>query len=146
MKYLKSFNEKKNYQEIFSDVKELCEELLVYLLDDTSYKLDYFSVKNTLSIEFLKREKTSFSWDDIKEDYIPFIEILSSKYKIYEFSERDGKSKVSVSIDYLKEPRTKENAFQKTFYGFSENYTLEEILNDEVDIENLMKVKVILEF
>lgn len=99
MKYLKSFNEKKNYQEIFSDVKELCEESLVYLLDDPSYNLEFFSIQNTLSIVFLKKEKTSFSWDDIKEDYIPFIEILSSKYNIHT-SERTGKE---VSTTYLKE-------------------------------------------
>ena len=151
MKYLKSFNEKKNYQEIFNDIIKLCEESLVYLLDDPLYKLDYFSVQNTLSIEFLKKSPSSivnqgFSWDDIKNDYIPLIEMLNSKYKIYEF-ERNGK-KVSVSIDYFKESMERDGSElpKKVFRKKFKDYTLEEILNDMVDIENLIKVKVTLVF
>lgn len=145
MKYLKSFNEKKNYQEILSDVKELCEESLVYLLDDPSYNLKFFfSIHNTLSIVFLKKEKTSFSWDDIKNDYIPFIEILSSKYNIHK-SERTGKE---VSTTYLKEYLERDGYAppKKVFRHEGKDYTLEEILNDMVDIENLIKVKVTLVF
>lgn len=144
MKYLKSFNEKKNYQEIFSDVKELCEESLVYLLDDPSYSLEFFSIQNTLSIVFLKKEKTSFSWDDIKEDYIPFIEILSSKYNIHT-SERTGKE---VSTTYLKEYLERDGYAppKKVFRQEGKDYTLEEILNDEVNIEKLIRIKVILVF
>jgi hypothetical protein len=150
MRYLKSFNEKKNYQEIFSDVKELCEESLVYLLDDPSYNLEFFSIQNNLSIVFLKKEKSqpwpagSFSWDDIKNDYIPFIEMLSSKYNIHALERTDKE----VSITYLKEYLERDGSAppKKVFRQEGKDYTLEEILNDEVNIENLIRIKVILEF
>lgn len=143
MRYLRKFNESKNPQEIFNDVKKLCEESLVYLLDDPLYRLEFFSIQNTLSIVFSKKE-SSFSWDDIKEDYIPFIEILNSKYNIHTL-ERTGKH---ISVDYLKEYQERDGSEppKEVFRQEYKDYTLEEILNDEVNIKNLMRIKVILEF
>lgn len=84
MKYLKKFNESKEDFD-YDGLVEFCYDNLTSLVDDgfevyitgwgTNYKI-YLS---------LKEHNSSFSWNDISEDFIPFYEMLKSKYKLFDY-------------------------------------------------------------
>lgn len=78
MKYLKRYNES-----VVNDLEVFCEESLAYLLDNGTLKLKVKEYKTRNAI-FLQSKgfftSEGVSWLDIKEDFIPFIELLSSKY------------------------------------------------------------------
>ncbi len=77
MKYIYKINEwvKINENQSFD---EYCKERLPFLIDDG------FSIKYGYdSLELKKSNKTQFEWDDISSDFIPFIELISEKYKIF---------------------------------------------------------------
>jgi hypothetical protein len=79
MKFIKKFNESKID---LHDVKKYCNECLAYLIDEgfvvnvTSPGFYYYQ------IEFIKENKQSFSFDVIKDDFIPFMEAIQNKYEI----------------------------------------------------------------
>lgn len=78
MKYLKRYNES-----VVNDLEVFCEESLAYLLDNGTLKLKVkeYKTRNAIFLQskvFLTSD--GVSWLDIKEDFIPFIELLSSKY------------------------------------------------------------------
>lgn len=88
MKHLKRFNEDKfslKNEDIEDELRELCNDYLSYLIDSGFY-INIFSANDTY-ITISKKENNSithpiFSWLDVKDDIIPFIEILKSNYKI----------------------------------------------------------------
>jgi len=71
MKYLKKFNE----SSVADELKEFCEEYLAYLIDDG------FSI-NTTDRALTIFNNEFFKYSDIKDHFIPFINILSENYKI----------------------------------------------------------------
>jgi hypothetical protein len=97
MKYLKKYNESVDNR--VSELQEFCNSNLAYLIDDGfQVNCDYnnFTSKDEIYIKFNKVATTSsnidseifksilFNWDDVKDDYIPFYEVLSNKYDIIE--------------------------------------------------------------
>jgi len=98
MKYLKSFNESLNdyekllikYYEFRDDITNFAEERLVSLLDEGFRLKIYDAVSKNVAIGFTiwlcKSDDSSFKWDDIKDDYIPFLQLISNKYKLLKFS------------------------------------------------------------
>lgn len=95
MKYLRKFNENVITPEILlDDVKTFCNQYLAYLLDDTEIKLDIYD--NTIFedgdedneieiILYLPNYDTFFIeknryWNDIKDDFIPFLDVLNNRY------------------------------------------------------------------
>lgn len=96
MKYLKKYNESVDN---ILELQEFCESNLAYIIDaGFQVNCDYgnFTSKYEIYIKFNKVVTTSsnisseifksrlFNWDDVKDDYIPFYEILSNKYDIIE--------------------------------------------------------------
>ena len=86
MKYLKSFNENKvNY---IDNLKSFCDNHLAFLIDN-GFMVKPHSKKNDYCIEIIKGwdngrfiSVTDFNLGDIKDDFIPFFEMLSNKYTI----------------------------------------------------------------
>jgi len=87
MIYLKRFNESVSVDEI----KDFCKEYLAYLIDDgfdisteTLHEPNYNKKITDYICLTLKSSKKGdeFYWNDIKDDFIPFITILSEKYKL----------------------------------------------------------------
>ncbi len=82
MRYLRRFNES------IIDTKEiedLCNEYLAYLKDDNfeiSIKSNNFIYGISINIE--KRDNSVFEWEDIKYDFLPFIEELLKNWKLNE--------------------------------------------------------------
>ena len=97
MKYLHKFNENKDgVNNSLIEIKNLCNANLAYLIDE-GFKLDFLesiATKNRISEKIyktvrilLKKDSTNrdiFRWDDIKDDFIPSIIMLSEKYKLSE--------------------------------------------------------------
>jgi regulator of sigma D len=83
MKYIRKFNEGKN---ITDELKEFCSENLAYLIDGGFHILystgfimqDYYT---GISInKMVDNSYKIFNWHDIRDDVIPFFDILSRKY------------------------------------------------------------------
>lgn len=91
MKYIKSFNESLNddeYYQVRDDIRNFAEERLVSLLDEGFQLKIYDAVSKNVAIWLCKSERNdvSFKWNDIKDDYIPFLKLISRQYKLLEFS------------------------------------------------------------
>jgi hypothetical protein len=77
--------------ETFNDInslEEFCNESLANLIDAGFY-IKITTQKYNPNVFFIKLYKIDksdyknwFRWDDVKDDYIPFLEILASKYDI----------------------------------------------------------------
>ena len=85
MKHLRRFNESVNKEE---ELQDFCETYLAYLLDDgfeVSVETSYDHWKNNseyLGITIKKTDNGFFKWNDIKDQFIPFISVLSKEYKL----------------------------------------------------------------
>lgn len=116
MKYLR-----KIYENKIDDLNEISDQYLSFLID-SGYLAEISQISMTkYSILFHKRNEYNFKWDDIKEDIIAYIELLSIKYSI------DGKIHISLS-----DPNWKNNG--KAVSPVSSLYTtIDEISNINVD-------------
>jgi hypothetical protein len=121
MKYLKRFNESKiidtsSHELFISKLEDFCEESLAYLLDEGYY----FNISDNgdySKIRFTFRGK-NIIWDDIKDDFSPFLELLREKYDI------DNRETEEVLI--WARPEKKSDG---SHYYFS----IDELLNDEME-------------
>ena len=100
MKYLKKYNE--SVDDKLLELQEFCNSYLAYLIDDGfNIKCNkgngFLLINIEKNIKMLSRInsvtelnnnfiKGLFKWDDIKDDFIPFYNILSNKYNILEVS------------------------------------------------------------
>jgi hypothetical protein len=88
MKHLRRFNESVNKEE---ELQDFCETYLAYLLDDgfevsiqhmysnqMTNKHDYHFV----TIKKSGKVSNNFKWEEIKDQFIPFISVLSKQYKL----------------------------------------------------------------
>jgi hypothetical protein len=143
MKYLRRFNEGLSSNE-YDELKEFCENCLAYLLDDgfevkfsdrlgndendSSFLVDsdYFWVdlygsQDDESNWNLFRDSINYSWDEVKDYYIPFIKLINNKYKL-----------VSKKI-YFKIADV-ENEFH--------NFSIEEVINDRISFDEIVTISV----
>lgn len=96
MKHIKIF-------EKFNDInslEEFCNENLINLID-AGFKLEIKQQTYTPGVLYIILSKVGknkyqnwFVWDDVKDDYIPFLEVLSTKYSIKEIMRDDVKSSI----------------------------------------------------
>jgi hypothetical protein len=93
MIHLKRFNEKIQWNRDRPELLKFCEEYLAYLLDegfDVSVRL--YEKENRLYRNGIRDEgyisiqskNNTFKWNDVKEDFIPFLEMLVIKYDLVE--------------------------------------------------------------
>jgi hypothetical protein len=141
MKYIKNFNEGTSF--LPRDLNELqyfCETYLAYLLDEGfCIRVRYGSRKDRARIEFYKEDHTypvPFNWDDVKDHYIPFYQMLSKEYEISTMSDRSLVSGTPTNGDY--EVRTCSIKFgyrrpaKQLWETEAKWFTKEEIINDKV--------------
>jgi hypothetical protein len=143
MKHLRKFNEGLSFSE-FNELKEFTENCLVYLLDkdfevkfsdrlgndesDSSFLVDsdYFWIdlcgpKDDESNWSLFRDSIDYSWDEVKDYYIPFIKLINNKYKLVS------------KIIYFKIADA-ENEFH--------NFNIEEVINDRISFDEIVTISV----
>jgi hypothetical protein len=81
MRYLRRYNERKESTYLIEDLKEFCEENLSYLLDsDFSFEVMEFGSRNTIILR--SNNSDGIYFDEIKSDFISFLELLNMKYII----------------------------------------------------------------
>ena len=81
MKHLKRYNESLTPDEV-DDLKDFCEVNLAYLLDE-DFIVDIDSRFGTTgNVSFDLKRESGFTWDEIKDHFIPFLQRLSNKYVI----------------------------------------------------------------
>ena len=142
MRHLKSFNESSFLSEDLNVLQSFCETYLAYLIDEGfGIRVRHGSRKDRARIEFYKEEihfPVPFNWNDVKDHYIPFYQMLSKEYEISTtsvhepnfYSSNRPKSgdevrTCSVKFEYRKPGKQLWETEAKWF-------TEEEIINDEV--------------
>ena len=128
MKYLKRFSallEQSNQSLTDDEVEELkdfCESSLAYLLDD-GYEV-YIQRECNVGFHVVfglpgPEDSEYFYWNDVKDYYIPFLKLLSRRYKLGTYPWRYHNNKSG-------------NVFFNS--DNSEYYTVDQVINDENDI------------
>jgi len=140
MKHLKSFNESSFLSEDLNELQSFCETYLAYLIDEGfGVRVRHGSCKDRARIEFYKEEvhfPVPFNWNDVKDHYIPFYQMLSKEYEISTMSDRSLASGTPTNGDY--EVRTCSVKFEYRKPGKhlweteAKWFTEHEIINDEV--------------
>ena len=89
MKHLRKFNESIDHDEL----KDFVESCLAYLLDEGFHvfipraSLDDGTTAIWLGLNYRENKSNAFTWDDIKDYYIPLLKLLSNRYQIIGFGE-----------------------------------------------------------
>lgn len=135
MKYLKLFNESIDKE----NLKDLCDMCLAYLMDDDyeykiqewnwlDYKVIYFDNKSieNKSKYWPYRNENIFKWVDIKDHFIPFLEMLSRQYRIKD-----------VKMDVIGEYENGTNVEQRTFIESYISSLTTDRLDDDTEIKNI---------
>ena len=126
MKHLKKFNESLQPNEV-DELKDFCEMSLVYLLDDGYQvsvsmrdKVKYPDKQHTIVSLGLKGKLAwrLFDWNDVKDYYIPFLQILVRRYEL---------------LDKI--------CCFNTEGGFK-YFSLEQVINDDVSIGSLWGINI----
>lgn len=130
MMYLKRFNEASFLPKDISELQYFCENYLAYLLDEGfGIRVRHGSREDRARIEFYKDDvhfPVVFNWNDVKDHYIPFYQMLSKNYEISTISDGDYEIRTcSVKFEYRKPGRQLWETEAKWF-------TEQEIINDEL--------------
>ena len=137
MKYLKKFNESVDIESLNTvlELKSFTEDCLAYLLDDglevdvqNAYKQEGYWEEKIYEISLFNSTR-EFSWRQIKDYYIPFIQLLSNRYEIlplYTFKDEVDNFIIKIAAN---------------FSGYY-HYTYEDIINDRVGITRFNSIMV----
>jgi hypothetical protein len=120
MRYLKLFNESNDTFE--DELQEFCDNNLAYLIDmgfkvmvTNYYGHDSHRCYQVKLYRAVKGSYVYYNWDDINDDFIPFLTILNEKYIITE-----------IKMDYMFNSK---KAFRK--------FKLNTILKDKVSVDKI---------
>ena len=120
MKFLKKINESFNESANEDEVKDFCSDNLAYLTDD-DFSLSVYKYGDGVIEIMLNKNEGNFGWLDIKDDFIPFIELLKSKYNI---TNTEGYKSSSSLFSPIK--------FFGDRHSDTREYLVREVLNDDV--------------
>lgn len=139
MKHLRKFNESLNKEEL----QDFCDTYLAYLLDE-DFSIEYLGKKSNKDqddseiISLKKGYRTDsmaiadpslmFSWDEIKDHFIPFIHMLSKQYTITNLKLWNLNRKFNMDKD--------------TRFFIDYEYSLSQILEDKVSLEELTQINI----
>jgi len=135
MKHLKRFNESLQPNEV-DELKDFCEMSLAYLLDDGYQvsvsmrdKVKYPEKQHTIVSLGLKGNMgyRLFDWNDVKDYYIPFLQMLVRRYELLPYS---PPWEIPTSHVYF-----------NTEGGFN-YFPLEKVIKDDVSIGGLWGINI----
>jgi hypothetical protein len=154
MKHLRRFNESLSSNE-YDELKEFCENCLAYLLDegfelelvdrygresnDSSYEIDsdysWIDLYGPWGEPDVHGEQTkaSFSWNEVKDYYIPFIQLLKTRYVLVD---SEGEAGDLEDLVYFKiaEGADVDVAFR--------NFTIEDVIDDKITLDSCFSVSI----
>ena len=144
MKHLRKFNEGLSFSE-FNELKEFSENCLAYLLDegfelelvdrngresnDPSFDEDaeYFWVDLYGPTE--NGDTISYSWDQIKDYYIPFLKLVQKRYTL-----TDGDWNKDLVLFKIEEGADVETAFKR--------FEVEDVIDDKITSDSIYSVSI----
>lgn len=136
MKHLKLF-EDLNRVDFQFNLKKFCEEYLAYLMDD-GYKISVRSTQILYNKKFRiflhTNNKFVFNWSDIKNDFIPFYEILKKNYKLFNhYQSASAYTKADIEPCYVILRSDKEiDLYDRLIY--SDDFEKNNILSLEIEV------------
>ncbi len=124
MRYIKRFNETliDDRIEVSNNIESFCRDYLSYILDENkSMSMDVDGVfgEESSYYKFNIWDKDTFYWDDIKDTFIPFLQMFIKEYSI-----------AGVASD--KPVITFTTMLEDGSQGPNYTYTLESVLNDDI--------------
>lgn len=136
MKYLKKFENLDYFSDGVYEIEKFIKDNLAYILDDGfTYKVNFKRYNGKFNYKVLihkieqignNRKQKIFYWESVKDDFIPFFELLNDKYTLESYSPEDN-SLVIDSGDTV--------VFNgKEWIGGNEKrwYSIEELIDDTV--------------
>jgi hypothetical protein len=131
MRYLKTFENLEKFSTGVIEIETFIKNNLAYILDEGfTFKVNFnkydgrinYTVKlDNISALNNNRNQLIFNWDDVKDDLIPFLELLNDTYTLDSYSPEDK----SLLID------TGNWNFYKN--GQKRWYNIEEFIDDTID-------------
>ena len=120
MKHLKRFNESNSYEE---ELKDFCEGYLAYLLDDGDYELFTYTYAEHTQYQFFKilfceKDRSYIEWDNIKDNFIPFLSMLDRSYNISKGKMYDEKVIEIDNQEYILSDVIQDNIYQPSKLKF----------------------------
>ncbi len=98
MRYLKKIFENDSNKVDKDELQDFCETYLVYLLDDTKFKLT-INESTKWDSYIIWIVSPYFSWSEIENYYIPFVTMLSREYDLED--ERLDQISSSIIINFM---------------------------------------------
>lgn len=124
MRHLKNFNESMSKE----DLQDFCESSLAYLIDE-GFTINVYThddprsgLPKGESNIWLQKNKEFFKWDEVKDYYIPFLQLLSNRYDIGGFDHVD-ETNVRFRYRHKKE---------YTFVNLTKNFSYARVINDNI--------------
>jgi len=122
------------------ELEDFCDTHLAYLTDEGFY-IDYEELYGGhctyVTIRHSKREdnkySNDFSWNEIKDRFIPFLQMLSKEYKLFNFHFEDiacKKDEVVCMDDFISKTWRK-----RTYYSY------EDVIEDTINSDHLFYIK-----
>jgi uncharacterized protein YqgQ len=128
MRYLKTFENLNYFTKGVSEIETFIKNNLAYILDEGFiYKVDFtkYGGRFNYQVRIYKieqkdnnRKQVIFDWENVKDDLIPFLELLNDKYTLESYSPEDK----SLVID----------TGEVNIIGNKRWYTIEELIDDIV--------------
>ena len=120
------------------ELEDFCDTHLAYLTDE-GFFIDYEELYGghctNITIRHSKREDSKyshdFSWDEIKDRFIPFIQMLSKEYKLFNFHHEDFNCKRNQVFCM----RRLDDLLS------SDYYTYEDVIKDTINADYLFFIK-----
>jgi hypothetical protein len=143
MRYLKTFENLGQFTGGVKQIETFIKNNLAYILDEGfTYKVNFkfyggrmnYIVKiHKIEQKGNNRRQLFFRWENIKDDFIPFLELLNENYTLDSYSPEDN-SLVIDSGDTLVFVGAYVSTPGKQWIGNKKRwYNIEELINDSVD-------------
>jgi len=133
--------EKEQINESLSQKEELedfCDTHLAYLTDEgfyIDYEEFYSGHYTNVTIRHLKRDDSKysydFSWNEVKDRFIPFLQMLSKEYKLFNFHFED----IACKKDEVVCMNRLDDLLSKTYYSY------EDVIEDTINTDYLFYIK-----
>jgi len=125
MRYLKKFNESisKEY------LQDFCESVLAYLMDEGFTVSIMCGDAYTFTIFLQKEAREFFKWDEVKDYYIPFLQLLSNRYDIGTFVTEASES--SVRFRYRQKKDSSIYPYD-SFVNTNKDFSYARVINDDI--------------
>jgi hypothetical protein len=120
------------------ELEDFCDTHLAYLIDEgfsIEYEERYGGHCTNVTIRHLKRDENKysydFSWDEIKDRFIPFLHILSKEYKLFNFHFED----ITCKKDEVVYMNKLDDLLSKNYYSY------EDVVEDTINADYLFYIR-----